>query len=150
MENPAPLRLFAEEADDLKIISSAIQDAVGKIGGIRYQGRQRRFSIELNRFRWEVEAKSGGERQRTRSILGIDSVKSVKALGLTRDDPDVVISLLSIEFEPAEEAPSGTVRLVFAGDGEVMLDVECLDVALLDGTTAWPTKSTPSHDPRRK
>lgn len=146
----APLKLFAEEADDLKIISSAVQDAVGKIGGFRYQGRARRFSIELNRFRWELQPDTSGQPQRVRSILGIDGVIGVKALGLTRDDPDVVISLLSVEFEPADEPPGGVVRLTFAGDGELALDVECLDVSLLDGNQAWPTKHTPSHERRRK
>ncbi|MEO1028232.1 MAG: DUF2948 family protein [Pseudomonadota bacterium] len=150
MDKAPPLRLFAEEPDDLKIISSALQDAVGKIGGIRYQGRQRRLSIEVNRFRWEVEAGSDASKERIRSILGIDGVTSVKALGLTRDDPDVVISILSIEFEPAEEAPAGTVRVTFAGDGEMALSVECLDISLVDGATAWPTKHTPNHEPRRK
>ena len=39
-------------------------------------------------------------------------------------------------FEPGEDG-AGTLRLVFAGDGEIALDVECLDVRLVDVTRPY-------------
>ncbi len=149
MADAKPLRLMAEDAEDLKLVSAALQDSVAKAGGFRYQARKRRFSLELNRFRWEDEAR--GERpSRTRAILGIDGVRRIRSRGLTRSDPELVISLLAIAFEPGEAAPEGTIRLTFAGDGEIELAVECLDITLLDSGTVWPAKSVPGHSPRQR
>ena len=138
------LRLVAEDESDLKVISAALQDAVAKAGALKYQSKKRRFSIEVNRFRWEDKTKS-----RTRALLAIDSVLNVKARGLTKSDPEMVISILSMSFEAGQEAPAGTLRLLFAGDGELALEVECLDVTLLDGAQVWPTKHQPDHEPRK-
>lgn len=138
------LRLIAEDEADLKVISAALQDAVAKAGSLKYLAKKRRFSLEVNRYRWEDESKS-----RARAILAIDSVLGVKARGLSKSDPEMVISLLSLNFEPGSEAPGGTLMMLFAGDGELALEVECLDVTLLDGGQVWPTKHQPDHAPRK-
>lgn len=143
MTNESGLKLFAEDQQDLEVISAAIQDSVTKAGSLRYQAKKRRFSVELNRFRWE-----DGTKRRTRSIFGIDGVLGVRARGFDKSDPELVLSILKVEFDPAEEAPEGAVRILFAGDGELAIRVECLDVTLLDGHQVWPTKHTPSHAPR--
>ena len=48
-----PLRLKAESADDLAVISSLVQDAVGKASDIAWMPKKRRLVILTNRFRWE-------------------------------------------------------------------------------------------------
>ena len=144
MTNGSGLKLYAEDQKDLEVISAALQDSVMKAGSLRYQARRRRFSIELNRFRWEDDAK-----RRTRSIFGVDAVLGVRARGFDKADPELVLSILKMEFDPDEEAPGGTLRILFAGDGELAIKVECLDITLLDGHQVWPTKNTPSHSPRK-
>lgn len=146
MTDKGTLKLMAEDAVDLQIISAAIQDAVGKAGGLKYLARKRRFMIETNRFRWEDVDPAEKTQTRVRTILGIDGVLGVKARGLTKSDPELVVSVLSIGFEAGDPAPSGQVRILFAGDGELILDVECLDVTLLDSDTQWSTKHRPNHD----
>ena len=47
MTDKGTLKLMAEDAVDLQIISAAIQDAVGKAGGLKYLARKRRFMICL-------------------------------------------------------------------------------------------------------
>ena len=153
MSDMKPLRLIAEDQDDLTVISAAIQDAVTKAEHLKYEARRHRFSIELNRFRWE---ETGGKRRkkepgaRVRSLLAFDGVLSVKSLGISKADPDMVYSLLAIEFDPADEPPGGIVRIVFAGDGELALEVEALDVTLLDSEYEWTTRHTPSHERRKR
>ena len=87
---------------------------------------------------------------RVRSLLAFDGVLSVKTRGVSRADPDMVYSLLAVEFEPDQDPPGGIVRLHFAGDGEVELAVEVLDVTLLDSDYEWTTRHTPQHDRRRR
>lgn len=141
--NAVPLQLLAADVEDLKVISAALQDAVGVLGDIRFEKGPGRLTIALNRFRWEAGGKRGGERVRTALQLG--GVLDVKARKLRRDAPKAVVSLLTIGFEPAE-APGGTVVFSFAGGGELRATVECLDAVLADLSRPWPTPNRPAHD----
>ena len=62
---------------------------------------------------------------------------AARASGVDPNDRDLVLEILSLAFEPGDEG-AGILRLVLAGDGEIALDVECLDVTL-DGRAAGPT-----------
>ena len=140
-ETPAPLRLLAEDADDLGVISAALQDAIGQIGDISYEAGERRLTLVLNRFRWETEAPGA---ERVRAALQFGSVMTVKARNLKRDQPDAIVELLSVDFEPGD-APGGGVLLRFAGGGDLHLEVECIDAAMADLSDPWPTKHAPAH-----
>ena len=111
----APLRLIAEDGEDLAVISAALQDAVCKIGDIRFEAAARRLTLGLNRFRWEVDGKAG---ERVRSGLQLNGVMQAQSRRLRREDKQAVISLLGVGFEPGE-APGGTIVLTFAGGGEL-------------------------------
>lgn len=149
MTDSKPLRLFTEEAEDLQIIAAAVRDSVVKAGNLKYEQRQRRFSLEINRYRWEAPpARKGQPGERVRSILGFDGVLGVKTRGITKADPELILSLLNIDFTPDVEPPGGTITLLFAGDGEIVLTVEALDATLLDSDYVWPTRRMPSHDRR--
>lgn len=150
MDELKPLRLLAQSADDLEVISAAVQDAVVKAGNISYNARQHRFTLEVNRFRWEDGARKRKQGERVRTLLAIDGVMGVRTRAITKADPEMILSLLQISFEPGDEAPAGKVMLLFAGDGELALDVEVLDVTLLDSDYVWPTKNLPSHERRKR
>ncbi len=134
---------MAVDADDLKIISAACQDGVCKPADIAYEARKRRFHIEFNRFRWE-NGESDAQ-QRVRSALSLEDVTGVKARGLPPKSADLVLSLMSVEWEEGEEAPSGHFRLIFAGDGELVVSADCLDATLVDVSQPWPAKNRPAH-----
>jgi hypothetical protein len=136
-----PLRLIAEDAEDLKTIAAALQDAVGKIGDIRYDPAARTLTLALNRFRWERGNQRG---ERVRTALQLGGVMSVKARKLRQGAPDAVLALLDVGFEPGD-APGGVVAFVFAGGGDLRCDVECIDAALADVSGAWPARRTPEH-----
>ena len=139
------LKLMAEDAADLDIIAAAVQDALLRVGDISYDKKARRFAAVLNRFRWE-EAGEKGPFERVRSALSFESVLSVKSRKVRMDAPDAVASLLSIVFTPDPEPPGGQVRLVFAGGGELALEVECLDALLMDMGAVWRTPRRPDHE----
>lgn len=150
MADAEPLRLLAEDSDDLKVISAALQDAVTRAGNLKFSARERRFTAEVNRYRWEVDSVGGRHHERVRALLAVDGVLAARSRGLVKGDPELVVSLLQVEFEPADEPPGGRVILTFAGDGEIALDVEVLDVTLLDSDYIWPTRHVPSHERRRR
>ena len=150
MSEPQALRLLAETPEDLQVIAAAVQDSVVKAGSLKYEAKKHRFSLELNRFRWEAGQPRPKEGVRVRSLLAIDGVLSAKTRAVTKADPEMILSLLQATFTPAEEPPGGIVTLLFAGDGEITLDVEVLDATLLDSDYVWPTRNLPSHERRRK
>jgi hypothetical protein len=146
-----PLRLRAETAEDLAVISALVQDAVGQTSDVAWMPRHRRFTLLLNRFRWEDSDRARRQNrayERVRSLLNIEGVTRVKAMGVDPRDRDLVISLLSLGFEPGEDG-SGILRAVFAGDGEITLDVECLSVTLTDVTRPHQALAgaAPRHSP---
>lgn len=133
------LRLLAQDAEDLEIISAALQDAVAKLGDINYEPKARRLTVAFNRFRWE---KTG---ERVRSALQLGGVEAVKVRNLRRGPKTAIVELLSVTFEPGE-APGGAVTLAFAGGGDLRCDVECIDAVLADVSKPWPTSRTPGHE----
>jgi len=144
MSRLAPLRLLAEDAEDLAVISAALQDAIAKVGDFEWDPKGRRFTLALNRYRWEAPARLLGGR--VRAGLQFGSVLGVRSRNLRRDPADAVVELLALSFE-AGDPPGGEIRLAFAGGGDVALKVECIDAALVDISPPWPTPSTPAHEP---
>ena len=139
MADPSPLRLLAQDADDLAIISAALQDAVAKVGDISFEAKARRLTIVFNRFRWEAD-----QRQRVRAALQLGGVLGVQARKIRRDRKDAVVELLTISFEGGE-APGGLLTLSFAGGGDLRAEVECIDAILADVSQPWPTPRAPKH-----
>jgi len=137
--NVAPLRLLAEDADDIGVISAALQDAVIKVGDIRLEPAARRLTLVFNRYRWEA-----GRGQRVRSALQLGSVLDVKARKIRRDAKDAVLELLALTFE-INDAPGGVVNFNFAGGGDLRAHVECIEAVLADVSAPWPTPRTPVH-----
>jgi hypothetical protein len=140
-EQAKPLRLRAEDVEDLAVMSAALQDAVGKIGDIRFEAQSRRLTLTLNRYRWEA-----GGRSRVRAALQLGSVDGVEARRLRRDAPEAVVELLALTFEPDPEPPGGALILSFAGGGDLKVKVECVDAVLADVSAPWPTPRTPRHE----
>ena len=145
-----PLRLIAQDAEDLKIIAALVQDAVLPVTELKYDAKRRRFALMLNRFRWEdrTEAEQVGRAyERVRSMLVVEDVRKVQSFGFDRADKDLVLSVLSMSFEPGEDG-TGRVILTLAGDGAIALDVEALDIRLDDVTRPYraPSGKVPTHD----
>ncbi len=145
----APLRLNALDSADLDVLSTLIQDAVLQVGEIKWDKHQRRLALLLNRFRWEDKARAqarGRGLERVQSVLSIEDVLSVRAQGVNRSDPEMILSVLSVAFEPGEDG-MGRVVLTLAGDGAIAAQVEALEVLLRDVTRPYlaPSGKAPMH-----
>ncbi|MGY6705817.1 DUF2948 family protein [Roseinatronobacter sp.] len=143
-----PLRVQALDADDLKILSALVQDAVLPVSEMAWDRKKRRFAMLVNRFRWEdhARAQTAGDHERVQSLLVVSDVMSVASQGFSRNDTDLVLSILSVGFDAGEDG-GGHVSVILAGDGEIRLAVECLDVALSDVTRPYraPSGKVPHH-----
>jgi hypothetical protein len=142
----APVNLAALDIEDLNVISSLVQDAIFPITEMAWRAGQRRFALLLNRFRWEDEGQGRHAPERVQALLVIDNVLGVASNGIDRADKDLILSLLTVSFEPAEDG-AGHVILTLAGDGAIRLSVEALEVTLRDVTRPYvaPSGKAPSH-----
>jgi hypothetical protein len=140
-----PLRLLAEDVDDLQVISAALQDALSTVGEIEYDPVGRRLTMALNRFCWEC---SGEEPVRIRAGLQLGGVLGVKSRDVLRDAKDALISILAVTFEPSPVAddPGGAVLMHLAGGGDLRVEVECVDAVLTDLSEPWAAKAAPAHE----
>jgi hypothetical protein len=145
----APLQLVARDAEDLAVLSALVQDAVFPIGEMRWQKGKRRLGLLINRFRWEdrdAAERAGRRFERVQSLLVVDEALSARTQAIDRQDRDLVLSLLSVTFEPGEDG-TGRVILTLAGDGAIALQVEALEVTLKDVTRPYlaPSGKAPGH-----
>ena len=139
------LRLSAEDATDLEVISSCLQDAVTQVRDFAFLPHARRFALVLNRFRWENEQSGKGSHERARAGLHFENVLGVKARNIAQDRPEGILNLLAVRFDELN-TPSGIVTLIFSGGGEIRLEVEALDAHLSDLGVVWETPNLPAHD----
>ncbi|MDE2355525.1 MAG: DUF2948 family protein [Alphaproteobacteria bacterium] len=137
----APLRLLALDADDLEVLSAALQDAVTRIGDIRWERDAGRLTIALNRLCWEADA---APEARVRAAVQFGFVRKVRSRNLRQAAPDAVLQLLAIRFDPGV-APGGAVTLAFADGGDLEIEVECVDAALADISEPWGPARRPAH-----
>jgi len=151
----SPLKLRAEDVEDITVLAACLQDATVKVSDMVWQPKQRRFVLVLNRFRWEDETPKpdGKGRQpliratphvRVQAGLHFDGVLNVQSAGIDRDQTTATLDLLSILADPAEDG-AAVLTLVFAGGGAVKLDVECVDAQMQDLGQPWPVRRAPQH-----
>lgn len=146
----APLNLGALDSEDLQVVSALVQDAVFPVTEMTWRAKDRRFAILLNRFRWEDRDNAESRRrdvERVQSLLVIENVLKVASQGVDRSDRDMILSVLAVEFEQADDQTCA-VTVTLAGDGAIRLTVEALEVALKDVTRPYiaPSKQVPAHD----
>ena len=140
------LKLRAEDAEDLHIVSACLQDALIAVGDIKYLPEDRRFVLVANRFRWEAmpcdqdsELSPDDCFERVHSGLRFENVTAVRQRGLDNLDAGQLLELLAIQIEGA------ALTLVFAGDAAIRLETDGPLCFVEDLDEPWPTKWRPRH-----
>ena len=147
------LHLKAEDEEDLAVISSCLQDALVPLSDMRYEPDIKRFTLALNRFRWEeARAAAPGQAQRAyeRIACGVafDEVENVSLRGIERQKRDRLLELLAVVPGAAESRASPeekAILLLFAGGGTIRLECRRLSCRLDDFGEPWPTNWQPRH-----
>ena len=150
-DSVGPLRLRAEDANDLSIISACLQDAITRQSDMSYRPNEHRFAVVFNRFRWERETTADSQpkqvrtnHQRIRTGVHFDGCLAVSSKGLDGVPADEPLSLLAVECEPLDDGAAEIV-LIFAGGGAIKMHLECIDCHLSDLTEPWAARARPDH-----
>lgn len=138
------LKLIAVDCEDLEVVATHLQDALVKIGDIHWRPWEKRLVMGLNRFDWEMAAGGDPHFMRRRTALRFERVNACKCRNMSANDRQAVLNLLNIEFDE-NDAPGGSILLVFSGGAELKLDVECLEAELADLGPVWDTTCCPAH-----
>jgi len=140
-----PLKLRAEDAEDLQVVAAALQDSLVAVRDMAYLADQRRFALVFNRFCWEVEPDAEGKFRRTHCALAFDTVRGVAMRDIDRRFEDRLLSLLDLETTAGPAPGTSLVLLRFAGKPAIRLEVERVLCHLEDVGEAWPTGWRPAH-----
>ena len=133
------LKLIANDADDLKVVAAALQDAIIRVGDIRFNPVGRSVTLQASRYRHEDKRPS-----RILSGVRVDGVMTLQSHGFERSNPDAYAVLLDMAFEEAD-APAGSLLLTLAGGGMIRMQVEGLDLILSDAGEAKRARRAPDH-----
>ena len=139
-----PVKLKAQDMDDMRVIAALMQDSIIPNSGMHYDQNAHLFTILANRFCWE-ETPSQEENNekiyhRTHAGLHISNVKSVKQHGLNPLDPAKLHNLLNIELVRDTE-----IQLTFSDGAAIKLEVDELMCHLTDLHENWYTHQKPEH-----
>jgi hypothetical protein len=138
------LKLKALDAEDLQVISAALQDSLVAVRDIAWVPEEKRFVLVANRFRWEALPDAEGSWSRCHSILGFAEVSAVRHADMPLSEPDRILGLLAIESEDVEGG--GTIiRLRFADGRMIRLEAPRLLCHVEDVGEPWPTRFRPDH-----
>jgi hypothetical protein len=134
------LKLSALDADDLGVISAAVQDALVAVRDCAYFKDEKRFVLLLNRFQWEADPSIDSAHSRTHSALVFNEVTGVRHHDVPLGEPDRMLELLAVTLES-----DGSVALRFASGRAIRLEIGRLACHLGDVGEPWPTPWKPAH-----
>jgi len=149
------LKLRADDPEDLQIIAAHLQDAIVPVSEMMFLPNAQRFILVANRFCWSAaadrpEAPSTGDAsfagghashfERVHCGVRFDGVRAARSRGFDRRARGTMLELLTIA------AGEGTIDLVFAGGGDLRLEVKRIDCRMEDIGEAWPTHWRPRHE----
>jgi hypothetical protein len=157
------LKLRARDAEDYRVLSAVLQDALVPVSDMTQLPRDKRFVMVANRFRWEARAplgdlpdaaraeppaREGDARfedaplyERVHCGITFDRVKDVHYRGFRKSNPDRILNLLAVVPD------QGGVTLQFSEDAALRLQGPRVVCHLEDLGEPWPTHWRPSHDP---
>jgi hypothetical protein len=133
------LRLKAEDAEDLQVISAILQDAIVPLVDVTYRTKEKDFILIAQRFC--REQKSDGKCfERIRCAVHVTGVGGVQVQKIERKAANEMLELLAV-------MPEGkSLHFVFAGGGKMKLKLNDWMLFLEDFGEPWPAMCEPCHE----
>ena len=140
------LRLRAEDAEDIAVISACLQDSLVPVRDLAYDRSARNFVLVANRFRWETNGADIANPVFERILCGVSfgAVDGVVYRGFKRNEDDRLLALLAVRSTVS--ATGVTIDLEFAGEATIRLSAAAIICHARDFGEPWPTVWQPGHD----
>ena len=141
MTAPTRLKLRAEDAGDIAVISACLEDAVFAVGEMAFEPDDERFAaIAVRRCR-EIEGCPSGQ---ATAAIHFDRVSAVKLRGIDRAQPARLLRLAGIVTEPGRLAT--VIRLLFQDGAEVWIEAGSLACLFQDLEDPRPASTQARED----
>ena len=140
-----PLKLIAQTAEDLTVISSLMQDTTVLVSDIAWQPETQRFALVGNRYVWEKKGwlrRPKGERVRT--AIHFNGISKAQVIGVDLSAHETVLSLLDMETH--ETGVGVSILLNFADNASIRLSAEVVDAVATDLSDTWEAVARPRHE----
>ena len=127
-------------------IRDSLQDSITQVKNIAHLKKNRIFLIQFNRFMWEdIEKGVFRKNRRIQSVLKFDNILDVFSMNINQNKSDRFLDFLAIETKLLSDK-NYEVKLNFAGDILIKLNLEIIECFLEDISDPWETKNKPKHD----
>ena len=137
------LKLRAEDAEDLEVMSTFLQDALVNVADMAWLKDENRFALVATRFRWEDAPPSASRKLPAERVLcgvSFENVTRVQCRGVDpQTDAGRIVELLTIQGD------GEGLSLVLAGGAEIRLSATGISAHLKDLGEPWPVFAKPSH-----
>lgn len=139
-----PLRMIAEDNDDLQVIAACLQDALIPLSGMEYDEEKGIFSLVANRFCWECHPETlegNSYYARVSAGLSFHQVTEIKKKDLNLQNRNELVNLLTIH-----DGEENSIHLIFSGGSEIRLKVDKIACHFKDMDEPYHTCNRPSHE----
>lgn len=143
MSSFTPLRLIAKDLEDIKVLSSCVQDAILPLKEMAFIPEEQQFALLIQRFCWECTQIDKTEInqdniKRIHSALIFSHISSYKTIGI-EENMDI-LELLAIQTPD-----KNSMTLHFAGGASINLKFTSIHVKLEDVGSPWTVSHIPKH-----
>lgn len=145
------LKLRCEDAEDIVVLSSLLQDALVPMSELAWLPKEKCFVFVASRFIWSecidvtLPVGEAGIECYSRQNFGvtIEEVEAIQSRGIDIEDKGRILELLAITAEA--NGKGAALELIFAGGAGIRL--QCARIALhgQDVGDPWPTMRRPQH-----
>ena len=132
------MNLNAIDTDDLKIISTILQDGLIEVNDIKYLPSIRSFFLMITRFMWEEKIVNKVD-QRIRAVLSFEDVLSVYSKNIDQLNKKKTLELVTFNYYP-NDSKNIEIELLFKNDAIIKLETEIIKCKLQDQGKPWSVK----------
>ena len=140
------LSLRCEKDQDIKVISSLLQDSLVSNADIYFERTQKTFAFIANRFCWERVSSKNSDFSYYRVLSGVNiqnviSVKQKNLIQKKNNETALFYNLLTIEYDSVPNE----ITLVFSQEISVKLNISEVNICVSDLKEPYPTQQIPEH-----
>ena len=129
------MNLNAIDTDELKIISTILQDGLIEVNDIKYLPSIRSFFLMITRFMWEEKIVNKVD-QRIKAVLSFEDVLSVYSKNIDQLNKNKTLELVTFNYYP-NNSKNIEIELLFKNDAIIKLETEIIRCKLEDQCEPW-------------
>jgi hypothetical protein len=142
-----PLKIVANDREDLDIILTLLQDALMPTVSIVFDKEQKTMTFLTNRFCWEIPEKEQDAYYRVHSGLLFCNVESVHEKNIDQTNKKRILSFLTAKVEDVDSRIH--IYLFFSDDACMRMIVSNVKCIMADIDEPWSTQTVPDHFPKK-